>query len=145
MNAWYVKTEVRGADSGPLRGKQVVLKDNRVLNVIVAQAICLSWDWPVHSKAVSIMFVEPILGANPEIALAVLKDGQAGILGKPILDCEMLKADNATGRDVGIALSAGHGPRPTGARRVRTHRALSDTDHIDPGHRRADGRLHHAA
>lgn len=31
MNAWYVKTEVRGADSGPLRGKQVVLKDNIAL------------------------------------------------------------------------------------------------------------------
>ncbi len=31
MNAWYVKAEVRGADSGPLRGKQVVLKDNIAL------------------------------------------------------------------------------------------------------------------
>jgi len=31
MNAWYIKTEVRGADSGPLRGKQVVLKDNIAL------------------------------------------------------------------------------------------------------------------
>jgi amidase len=31
MNAWYVKAEVRGADNGPLRGKQVVLKDNIAL------------------------------------------------------------------------------------------------------------------
>ncbi len=31
MNAWYVKTDVRGADSGPLRGKRVVLKDNIAL------------------------------------------------------------------------------------------------------------------
>lgn len=31
MNAWYVKAEVRGAESGPLRGKQIVLKDNIAL------------------------------------------------------------------------------------------------------------------
>lgn len=31
MNAWYVKAEVRGAESGSLRGKQVVLKDNIAL------------------------------------------------------------------------------------------------------------------
>ena len=28
LHAWYVRTSVRGADDGPLRGKQVVLKDN---------------------------------------------------------------------------------------------------------------------
>ncbi len=28
MNAWYVKAEVRGAASGPLSGKKIVLKDN---------------------------------------------------------------------------------------------------------------------
>jgi amidase len=28
LNAWYVKTEVRGATSGPLEGKRIVLKDN---------------------------------------------------------------------------------------------------------------------
>jgi amidase len=28
LNAWYVKTQVRGASSGPLEGKQIVLKDN---------------------------------------------------------------------------------------------------------------------
>lgn len=28
LNAWYVKSEVRGAPSGPLRGKSIVLKDN---------------------------------------------------------------------------------------------------------------------
>jgi amidase len=27
LNAWYVKTEVRGAPDGPLRGKRIVLKD----------------------------------------------------------------------------------------------------------------------
>lgn len=31
MNAWYVKTEVRGAGSGPLAGKRIVLKDNVAL------------------------------------------------------------------------------------------------------------------
>ncbi len=31
MNAWYVKAEVRGAEGGPLRGKQIVLKDNIAL------------------------------------------------------------------------------------------------------------------
>ena len=28
LHAWYVRTSVRGADAGPLRGRQVVLKDN---------------------------------------------------------------------------------------------------------------------
>lgn len=28
LNAWYVKTEVRGAPTGPLEGKRIVLKDN---------------------------------------------------------------------------------------------------------------------
>src|SRR3546814_7512477 len=28
LNAWYVKTEVRGGPRGPLSGKKVVLKDN---------------------------------------------------------------------------------------------------------------------
>ena len=28
LNAWYVKTEIRGASGGPLAGKRVVLKDN---------------------------------------------------------------------------------------------------------------------
>ncbi len=31
LNAWYVKTDIRGADAGPLRGRQVVLKDNIAL------------------------------------------------------------------------------------------------------------------
>jgi amidase len=31
MNAWYIKTDIRGADSGPLRGQKVVLKDNIAL------------------------------------------------------------------------------------------------------------------
>ncbi len=30
-NAWYYKTEVKGADSGPLKGKTVALKDNVML------------------------------------------------------------------------------------------------------------------
>ena len=31
MNAWYVKTDIRGAAAGPLTGKRVVLKDNIAL------------------------------------------------------------------------------------------------------------------
>lgn len=31
LNAWYVMTDIRGADSGPLRGRRVVLKDNIAL------------------------------------------------------------------------------------------------------------------
>lgn len=31
LNAWYIKTDIRGADGGPLRGKKVVLKDNIAL------------------------------------------------------------------------------------------------------------------
>jgi amidase len=28
LDAWYVRTEIRGAESGPLRGRQVAIKDN---------------------------------------------------------------------------------------------------------------------
>jgi len=31
LNAWYVKTDIQGASSGPLRGRRVVLKDNIAL------------------------------------------------------------------------------------------------------------------
>lgn len=31
LNAWYVMTDIRGADSGPLRGRRVLLKDNIAL------------------------------------------------------------------------------------------------------------------
>ena len=31
LNAWYVKTHIRGAQGGPLKGRQVVLKDNIAL------------------------------------------------------------------------------------------------------------------
>jgi len=31
LNAWYVKTDIRGAETGPLKGRQVVLKDNIAL------------------------------------------------------------------------------------------------------------------
>lgn len=31
LNAWYVMTDIRGADSGPLHGRRVVLKDNIAL------------------------------------------------------------------------------------------------------------------
>src|SRR3546814_17650066 len=34
LNAWYVKTEVRGAPRGPLSGKKVVLKDSICLPVV---------------------------------------------------------------------------------------------------------------
>jgi amidase len=33
MNAWYVKTEIKGAPRGPLLGRSVALKDN----------VCLAW------------------------------------------------------------------------------------------------------
>jgi len=31
LNAWYVKTDIRGAASGPLKGRKVILKDNIAL------------------------------------------------------------------------------------------------------------------
>ncbi|MCW5233179.1 amidase [Verminephrobacter eiseniae] len=31
LNAWYVKTDIRGAETGPLKGRHVVLKDNIAL------------------------------------------------------------------------------------------------------------------
>jgi amidase len=31
LNAWYIRTDIRGADAGPLRGRRVVIKDNIAL------------------------------------------------------------------------------------------------------------------
>ena len=74
LNAWYVKTEVKGAPSGKLAGRKVVLKDN----------VCLA--------GVPMMYGSPIIeGYIPEIDATIvtrLLDAGATIVGKA--NCENL-------------------------------------------------------
>ncbi|MCQ4159298.1 amidase [Roseomonas sp. GC11] len=68
LNAWYIRTEVKGAPSGPLAGKTVVLKDN----------VCLA-GVPMMNGAATLE------GYVPEIDATIvtrLLDAGATILGK---------------------------------------------------------------
>jgi amidase len=68
LNAWYVKTEVRGAPRGPLAGKKVVLKDN----------VCLA-GVPMMNGA------STLRGYTPDVDATVvtrLLDAGATIVGK---------------------------------------------------------------
>src|SRR5512140_3260659 len=58
------------------------------------------WIMFVDLKCVSIIAVQSILGADPQIAAAVLKDIQPGVLGQTILNGQMLKPDNTARRKV---------------------------------------------
>ncbi|MEM0978597.1 MAG: amidase [Pseudomonadota bacterium] len=68
LNAWYVKTEVRGAPDGPLRGKQIALKDT----------ICLAGVPMMNGSSV-------MEGYTPEIDATIVTrmlDAGAIIVGK---------------------------------------------------------------
>jgi amidase len=86
MNAWYVKTEIRGAPRGPLYGRTVVLKDN----------VCLA-GVPMMNGA------STLKGYTPDIDATIvtrLLDAGATIVGKA--HCEYLclsggSHTNATG------------------------------------------------
>jgi hypothetical protein len=51
----------------------------------------------VDLERVSIIAVQPILGADPQIAAAVLEDLQPGVLGQTILNGQVLKPDDTAG------------------------------------------------
>ncbi|MFD2855295.1 amidase [Seohaeicola zhoushanensis] len=68
QNAWYVKTEVRGAPDGPLRGKQIVLKDT----------VCLAGVPMMNGSSI-------MEGFTPEIDATIVTrmlDAGATIVGK---------------------------------------------------------------
>lgn len=68
LNAWYVKTEVRGAPDGPLRGKRIVLKDT----------ICLAGVPMMNGSSI-------MEGYTPEIDATIVTrmlDAGAVIVGK---------------------------------------------------------------
>ena len=51
-------------------------------------------------ELIAIITIEPILGADPQVAAAILKDRQPGILRKSILDRQMLKANDTARREI---------------------------------------------
>jgi amidase len=86
FNAWYVKTEVKGAESGPLAGKTVVLKDN----------VCLA-GVPMMNGAATLEGYTPDLDAT---IVTRMLDAGATILGKAHCEAFCLSGGshtNATG------------------------------------------------
>lgn len=83
LNAWYVKTDVRGAPDGPLRGKRVVLKDT----------VCLAGVPMMNGSAI-------MEGYTPEVDATIVTrmlDAGATIAGKAHCENFCLSAGSHTG------------------------------------------------
>ncbi|MBW4023849.1 MAG: amidase [Proteobacteria bacterium] len=94
-NAWYVKSEVRGADSGPLAGKTVALKDN----------VCLA-GVPMMNGAATLEGFVPDVDAT---IVTRMLDAGATIMGKAHCEAFCLSGGSHTG-----ALGPVHNPRKKG-------------------------------
>lgn len=83
LNAWYVKTEVRGAPDGPLRGKRIVLKDT----------VCLAGVPMMNGSSI-------MEGYTPEIDATIVTrmlDAGAVIVGKAHSENFCLSGGSHTG------------------------------------------------
>ena len=83
LNAWYVKTEVKGAVDGPLRGKRIVLKDT----------VCLAGVPMMNGSSI-------MEGYTPEIDATIvtrLLDAGAIIVGKAHCESFCLSGGSHTG------------------------------------------------
>ncbi len=83
LNAWYVKTDVRGAADGPLRGKRIVLKDT----------VCLAGVPMMNGSAI-------MEGYTPEVDATIVTrmlDAGATIVGKAHCENFCLSAGSHTG------------------------------------------------
>ncbi|WP_150526673.1 amidase [Roseibium sediminis] len=83
LNAWYVKTEVRGAADGPLRGKRIVLKDT----------VCLAGVPMMNGSSI-------MEGYTPEIDATIVTrmlDAGATIVGKAHCENFCLSGGSHTG------------------------------------------------
>ncbi|MEL0436104.1 amidase [Phycobacter sp. K97] len=83
LNAWYVKTEVRGAPDGPLRGKRIVLKDT----------VCLAGVPMMNGSSI-------MEGYTPEIDATIVTrmlDAGALIVGKSHCENFCLSGGSHTG------------------------------------------------
>lgn len=94
-NAWYVKTTIRGAPSGPLAGKTVALKDN----------VCLA-GVPMMNGSLTLEGFVPDIDAT---IVTRLLDAGATILGKAHCECFCLSGGSHTN-----ALGAVHNPHRHG-------------------------------
>jgi amidase len=95
LNAWYVKTTVKGASSGPLLGKTVALKDN----------VCLA-GVPMMNGAATLQGYVPDQDAT---IVTRMLDAGATILGKAHCECFCLSGGSHTG-----ALGPVHNPHRHG-------------------------------
>ncbi len=95
FNAWYVKTQVKGAETGPLAGKSVVLKDN----------VCLA-GVPMMNGAATLEGFVPDVDAT---IVTRMLDAGATILGKAHCEAFCLSGGSHTG-----ALGPVHNPLKKG-------------------------------
>src|SRR5512138_3549903 len=61
----------------------------------------------IDLEGISIIAVETILGANPEISFAVLKDDPACVLRKSVFDGDVFEPNNAPGGALGLNRKSG--------------------------------------
>ena len=60
-------------------------------------------------NGVAVVAVQAVLRANPEVALAVLQQGQPGILGEAVIDGQMLEAQVRARGECHVRLAGGGG------------------------------------
>lgn len=95
LNAWYVKSTIKGAASGPLAGKTVALKDN----------VCLAGVPMMNGSAT----LEGYVPDQDATVVTRLLDAGATILGKAHCECFCLSGGSHTG-----ALGPVHNPHKRG-------------------------------
>jgi amidase len=105
LNAWYVKTEVRGAPRGSLAGKKVVLKDN----------VCLAGVPMMNGSST-------LKGYTPDVDATVvtrLLDAGATIVGKAHCEYFCLSGGSHTNATGPVHNPHRHGFPPAAPRRAR--------------------------
>ena len=60
----------------------------------------------VDLEPIPIITVQPILCADPQVAAAVLKNSQPGVLRESVFYCEMLETDNTAGRKIQVNIKS---------------------------------------
>ena len=125
LNAWAVKSEVRGAAHGPLSGKRVVLKDN----------ICLA-GVPMMNGASTLEGYVPDVDAT---LVTRILDAGGTIVGKAHCEYFCFSGGSHTRRSARCTTRTSTATRPAAPRRAA--RALVGAGEIDDGDRRRPGRL----
>jgi hypothetical protein len=60
----------------------------------------------VNLETIAIVTIQPILCADPQVAAAVLKNSQPGVLRESVFDGEMLKTDDTARRKIQVNIKS---------------------------------------